>query len=211
VELSIEQRAERVLSRVTDWIWNGETLPVPVEHIADSCFGLYVRDVDDLRSAPGVPDLPATQALSGLLLPARGEIWVNAAEAQESKPRRRFTISHELGHWCLHSTGQAVWCRSQTVDPVDVSAETRSARFPGGSAEPRQAYPSGGSMQPRPAYPPEESEANEFAAALLMPAHLVRHHYERLRRRDPADRFEQLCALFETSGAATSRRLRGVV
>ena len=187
MEVTIEERAERVLSQVPDWIWNGDTLPVPVEHIADSCFGLHIRDVDDLRAAPGVPDLPATQSLSGLLLPARGEIWVNATEAQESKPRRRFTISHELGHWCLHSAGGAVWCRSQTVDPPNDSAE------------------------PRPAYPPEESEANEFAAALMMPARLVRRHYERLRRRDRDATFLRLCTIFEASGAAMGRRLRRVV
>jgi IrrE N-terminal-like domain len=185
VEVTIEERAERVLSQVPDWIWNGDTLPVPVEHIADSCFGLHIRDVEDLRAAPGVPDLPAKQSLSGLLLPARGEIWVNAAEARESSPRRRFTISHELGHWCLHGASGAVWCRSQTVDPSN--------------GEPRQAYP------------PEESEANEFAAALMMPAHLVRLHYERLRRRDLDATFEQLCTIFEASGAAMGRRLRRVV
>jgi IrrE N-terminal-like domain len=183
----VEQRAERVLASVPSWIWDGDTLPVPVEHIADSCFGLHVREVEDLRSAPGVPDLPATQGLSGLLLPARGEIWVNAVEARESTPRRRFTISHELGHWCLHTTGGAVWCRSQTVDPPD------------------------GPAQPRRAYPPEESEANEFAAALLMPAHLVRRHYERLRRRDPDWTFQQLCTIFNASGAAMGRRLNRVV
>lgn len=183
----IEQRADRVLAGVPSWIWDGDTLPVPVEHIADSCFGLHVRDVEDFRSAPGVPDLPATHGLSGLLLPARGEIWVNAVEARESRPRRRFTISHELGHWCLHSTGGAVWCRSQAVDPADDAAEAR------------------------PAYPPEESEANEFAAALLMPAHLVRRHYERLRRRDRSATFEVLCTIFDASGAAMSRRLRRVI
>jgi hypothetical protein len=183
----IERRAERVLAGVPSWIWDGDTLPVPVEHIADSCFGLHVREVDDLRSAPGVPALPPTQGLSGLLLPGRGEIWVNAAEARESPPRRRFTISHELGHWCLHRTEGAVWCRSQTVDPPD------------GSAAPRRAYP------------PEEREANEFAAALLMPAALVRRHYERLRRRDPDEAFRQLCAIFEASGAAMGRRLNRVV
>jgi hypothetical protein len=183
----IERRAERVLAGVPSWIWDGDTVPVPVEHIADSCFGLHVRDVDDLRAAPGVPDLPPTQGLSGLLLPGRGEIWVNAAEARESRPRRRFTISHELGHWCLHRTEGAVWCRSQTVDPPD------------GSAAPRRAYP------------PEEREANEFAAALLMPAALVRRHYERLRRRDPDATFRRLCAIFEASGAAMGRRLNRVV
>jgi hypothetical protein len=71
---SVEERAERVLTSVPDWIWNGDTLPVPVEHIADSCFGLHVRDVDDLSAAPGVPSLETGQTLSGLLLPGAGEI-----------------------------------------------------------------------------------------------------------------------------------------
>jgi IrrE N-terminal-like domain len=184
---AVETRAEKVLAEVPGWIWDGDRLPVPVEHIADSCFGLHVRDVEDLRSAPGVPaDLPGSAGLSGLLLPSLGEIWVNAAEAREWPPRRRFTIGHELGHWCLHRSDGAVWCRKHTVDPAEAPA-------------------------PRRAYPPEESEANEFAAALLMPAHLVQRHYERLRRRDPDGCFAQLCRLFGASGAAMSRRLRRVV
>lgn len=185
---AVEERAGRVLGSVPDWIWNGDTLPVPVEHIADSCFGLYVREVDDLSAAPGVPSLRSGQTLSGLLLPGAGEIWVNAAEARDWPARRRFTIGHELGHWCLHRAGGAVWCRSNTVDPPDEADRA-----------------------PRRAYPPEESEANEFAAALLMPAHLVQRHYERLRRRDPQGCFAQLCRIFGASGAAMSRRLRSVV
>jgi hypothetical protein len=184
----VEERAERVLAGVPDWIWDGERLPVPVEHIADSFFGLHVRDVEDLRAAPGVPALAAATGLSGLLLPSLGEIWVNAAEARDWPPRRRFTIGHELGHWCLHRTSGAVWCRAHAVDPQP--------------ADPPIA---------RPAYPPEESEANEFAAALLMPAHLVQRHYERLRKRDREHCFEQLCRVFGASGAAMSRRLRRVV
>ncbi|HLM08596.1 MAG TPA: ImmA/IrrE family metallo-endopeptidase [Thermoleophilaceae bacterium] len=177
----IEARAERVLGDVPDWIWSGNTLPVPVEHIADSCFGLYVRDVDDLRRAPGVPELADAEGLSGLLLPSLGEIWVNASEAREWPGRRRFTISHELGHWCLHRTDSAVWCRKHEVDPVEA----------------------------RPPRPRAEAEADEFAAALLMPAQLVRRHYERLRGRD--DCFEQLCRAFGASGAAMGRRLRRVI
>jgi hypothetical protein len=189
MEEPIEARATAVLGRVPGWIWNGDTLPVPVEHIADSCFGLHVRDVADLSAAPGVPTLSAGQSLSGLLLPGLGEIWVNAAEARDWPARRRFTIGHELGHWCMHRTGGAVWCRSHEVDPADGDAAPAGRR----------------------AYPPEESEANEFAAALLMPAELVRRHYERLRRRDPDGYFQQLCRIFGASGAAMSRRLRRVV
>ena len=183
-----ELRAERVLAGVPDFVWDGQTVPVPVEHIADSCFGLHVRDMADLTAAPGVPNLPASQALSGLLLPAAAEIWVNATEARDWPARRRFTIGHELGHWCLHRVGEAVWCRHQAIDP------------------PEHAPPAS-----RAAYPPEESEANEFAAALLMPPNLVRRHYERLRRRDPQGCFEQLCTLFGASGAAMGRRLQRVI
>lgn len=177
-----------MLGDVPGFVWDGETLPVPVEHIADSCFGLHVRDVDDLRTAPGVPQLASSQGLSGLLLPSAGEIWVNAAEARDWPARRRFTIGHELGHWCLHRTDGAVWCRSHAVDPQE-------------DAPPSQ----------RAAYPPEESEANEFAAALLMPAELVQRHYEWLRRSDPKGCFQQLCATFGASGAAMGRRLQRVV
>ena len=42
----VAQRAEELLAEVPDWIWDGETLPVPVEDIADSHFGLLVRDVE---------------------------------------------------------------------------------------------------------------------------------------------------------------------
>ena len=64
---------------------------------------------------------------------------------------------------------------------------------------------------PRPAYPPEESEANEFAAALLMPAALVRQHYERLRKADPSGLFTRMCSSFGASGAAMGRRLNRVI
>jgi hypothetical protein len=184
---AIERDALRVLERVPDWIWNGDTLPVPVEHIADSCFGLHVRDVTDLAAGPGVPDPGPGQSLSGLLLPGLGEIWVNAAEARDWPARRRFTISHELGHWCLHRSREAVWCRSGAVDPPD--------------------SPAG----PRRAQPVQEREADEFAAALLMPAELIRRRHERLRRLDPDARFAELCRIFEASGAAMRRRLEAVV
>ena len=99
--------------------------------------------------APGAPTLRDGQSLSGLLLPARGEIWVNAGEARQWPPRRRFTIGHELGHWVMHRSGQqSLFCRRTTVDEAVVL----------------------------PARDIEE-EASAFAAALLMPQWLfVREH-----------------------------------
>lgn len=145
----MEERAEQALASAPVYIWDGEQLPVPVEDIVDSVFGLLIRDVDDMSAAPGAPPLAEGQALSGLLLPARGEIWVNAEEARLWPPRRRFTIGHELGHWVMHRDGQqALFCRRTSVD----EEPPRAARD-------------------------IEQEASAFAAALLMPQWLfVREH-----------------------------------
>jgi hypothetical protein len=103
-------------------VWDGERLPVPVEAIADSVYGLLVRDVslDELRSAPGAP---GDGELSGLLLVGPGEIWVNAAEASEWPGRRRFTIGHELGHAELHAPTGPIFCRAPEHSAVAVEEE----------------------------------------------------------------------------------------
>jgi len=83
----VEERAAQVLDRVPPWLWDGETLPVPVEDIADSVFGLLIRDVTEMDTAPGAPQLAFGQELSGLLLATRGEIWVNARDRSSSVRR----------------------------------------------------------------------------------------------------------------------------
>ncbi|HEX8105596.1 MAG TPA: ImmA/IrrE family metallo-endopeptidase, partial [Solirubrobacteraceae bacterium] len=111
--------------------------------------------------------------------PDRAEIWVNATEAARWPTRRRFTVGHELGHLRLHQHHEAtVWCRTGCVE----EAAARGA-----------------------ALPVEEAEANQFAAALLMPARLVREHY----RRDGD--FSALCRRFGASGSAMGKRLHQVV
>ena len=170
MQSSLEARAEQILAGVPAGSGTARRCPCPWSDIADSCFGLYVREVEDLRSAPGVP--AGAGGLSGLLLPALGEIWVSAAEAREWPGRRRFTISHELGHWCLHRRDGPVVCHAYSADPV-------------------------------------EAQADEFAAALLMPAYLIRRQHELLRH--SPDRFERLCAAFGASGEAMERRLKKVI
>ena len=177
----LERLAEEFLSQVPSYVWDGETLPVPIEDIADTHVGLLVRDVEDLGTAPGAPELGHGQALSGLLLPAVGEIWVNAEEGRQWPARRRFTIAHELGHWRLHrDVERAVFCRAASIEP-----DASPTREP---------------------LPPVEDEANVFAAAMLMPAHLVREQYA-LCERD----FFRLCGAFGASGAAMGRRLHAVI
>jgi IrrE N-terminal-like domain len=120
------------LRRRYHMLFGGEGLPVPVESIAEDLLGLSVREDEELP-------------VSGMLLPAERQIWVNAREVAESPGRGRFTLAHELGHWvcqCLEGSWAPVYCR---VEDVGASAD-RSL----------------------------EREANIFAAELLMPEHEVR-------------------------------------
>lgn len=169
--------AETVLASVPAYVWDGERLPVPVEEIVDSCYGLYVRDIDDMATAPGAPALASGQSLSGLLLPARGEIWVNSDEARQWPPRRRFTIGHELGHWVMHRTTgqQSLFCRRTTID--ETGQRARVVRD-------------------------IEEEASAFAAELLMPRWLLIREHTRAR----AD-VAELCRVFDSSNAAMERRI----
>ena len=78
-----------------------------------------------------------------MLLPRERRIYVRA---DESEPRRRFTIAHELGHWvcqCLDGAAQPVYCRAEEIG-LDPQAKAL------------------------------EREANIFAANLLMPEEAVR-------------------------------------
>ena len=109
--------------------FGGAELPVPVEAIAEDLLGLAV----EVRN-----DLP----VSGMLLPSERRILVRS---DESEPRRRFTIAHELGHWicqCQEGDMQPVYCRAAEIG-VDAAAKAL------------------------------EREANVFAANLLMPEPVV--------------------------------------
>ena len=184
---SVEPRARAILETVPGYVWDGDTLPVPIEDIADSCFGLQVLDVVDMTQAPECPPLGADESLSGLLRPGAKEIWCNASECIQWPTRRRFTIAHELGHWVLHRAGQhSLFCRKAMVTPEDTDFEKARAE--------------------RPPLPLIEQEANAFAAELLIPAHLLEHHYRNTTRE-----FDELCTMFGSSGAAMSRRLRAVI
>ncbi len=82
--------------------FGGAELPVPVERIAEDLLGLAVTERDGLT-------------VSGMLLPAEREIYVNA---EEVPARRRFTLAHEVGHWVcqvLEGKGAPMMCRAEDV------------------------------------------------------------------------------------------------
>jgi IrrE N-terminal-like domain len=112
------EAARAALARFTD-TYACAAPPVDVEELAGSLCRLRVRDADDLCPIAG---LPAKTPLSGVLLPARWEIWVRR---DEPGPRRRFTVAHEVGHHLLHSDGAAVLCRPADVEAARGDERTR--------------------------------------------------------------------------------------
>jgi hypothetical protein len=172
--MSPEETAARWLERVSS---GTPALPVDVDHLAEEVLGLDVQEHADLRALIDASDAPPGE-LSGLLLPGQDRIYVNAVEARRSRGRRRFTVAHELGHWHLHRDGDDV--RTRFCRPADIGA---------GSSELWAARTL-------------EAEANRFAAALLMPADLVRREAAACRYSVPV-----LARQFDVSVIAMQVRL----
>jgi hypothetical protein len=86
-----------------------DEIPDPVESIAEDLLGLRVEQRD-------------LGECSGMLVPAKRLILVNAAEATNGDVptrRHRFTIAHELGHWICHAHSDGseapTFCRSRDL------------------------------------------------------------------------------------------------
>ena len=109
--------------------------------------------------------------------PGRAMIYVNA---EHHRNRQRFTIAHELAHYCLEHPMQDVH--------VDHGFRFRDSRSSEGTN-------------------PREVEANQFAAALLMPAKLVRRHARELGLPLADWDVEELAERFGVSAVAMQIRL----
>lgn len=168
---------ERAAAQLLGAVGLGD-LPVDALRIAEEHEGLDVQEHADPWEISGVTAVKRSGDLSGLLVPAERRIWINAQEAARSNARARFTIAHELGHWRLHSKGAGAHTRFCRPDDVGATLPeiTSSKRL--------------------------ESEANRFAAELLMPAELVRGEAETARLSVPA-----LAKTFAVSAAAMQVRL----
>jgi hypothetical protein len=173
-----EQAADALLSKAVKAL--GDDLPVDVDEIAFEIERLEVRERANLADLPGLDPRPSG-AVSGLLLPAERQIWVEATEAARSSGRRRFTIAHELGHWALHRPGKASGRRTILCRPADVGAEHLELK-------------SGARL---------EREANRFAATLLMPEAAVRREAEAVHMSIPV-----LAKRFDVSARAIQIRLQ---
>lgn len=87
-----DPRADRLRARFAD-VFGDLTLPVPVTAIAEDLLGLAVHT--------------AALPVSGLLIVARRQIWIERSDTEE---RRRFTVAHEIGHWVCHRHGAPAVC-----------------------------------------------------------------------------------------------------
>lgn len=127
IDSKIERKAQRLLSHY-------RKPPIPVNSIAEK-LGLEIEPVQ------------LSDDISGLLVVSddHGVIGVNKEHALV---RRRFTVSHEIGHFVLHRQEEQLF--------IDKSYK---AFF-------RDRKSASGSLR-------REREANAFAAALLMPSALI--------------------------------------
>jgi hypothetical protein len=109
-----DPRAAALLRRYQERFGASLQPPVPVEAIAEDLLGLNVAASDSL-------------GVSGMLLPAAREVWLNATEPA---PRRRFTLAHEVGHWVcqvLEGRGAPVMCRAEEIGVREGRALEREA------------------------------------------------------------------------------------
>lgn len=110
-------------------------LPIDVEGIA-GFLGISVKDYADFDNPEIIGKISAIEDVV--------KIEINSLQNSYA-PRRRFTIAHELGHYCLHF-------HNGTQKFVDTkSSMSRSESY----------------------WDAHESQANSFAARLLMPSNLV--------------------------------------
>jgi len=110
-----------------------------------------------------------------------GEDFVITINARHPKTRQRFTLAHELGHFILHRRRLAHGTNDTRAYRADPAADVYNDQI-------KRRH---------------ETEANQFAASLLMPEDLVIKAYQTFRGNDPG----ALADFFGVSRAAMEIRL----
>lgn len=165
--------------------------PVDVDTIA-RLLGINVIESPTYYGSTSAPVDSDTVGLISLEPEGRATVWINTNQ-NAYEPRRRFTLAHEIGHFCMHR----VEGRLEFVD--DKSTMSRSESY----------------------WTRHESEANNFAAELLMPAELIRsvgkpiidaYKRENGTEKMPLERFTaQMAPRFRVSNPAMEYRVKNML
>lgn len=159
-----------------------------LQQLANSLIGDNPKlpiNIDKIIKSQGLKLVPYDEdGVSGILMIEQNNTTIGYAE-HESPKRQRFTKAHELGHFMLHRGG------SLFIDKDFKTMYRPSTGVPSSEWQ--------------------EWEANEFAACILMPEHLVKEEMKKIQI-DYADEsdsswIEQLAEKFDVSVSAMSIRI----
>ncbi len=139
-------------------------------------------DVEAVARGLGLPVVRSSMGddISGMLVSKPGMTTICINEDKHAN-RQRFTIAHEIGHhvpWHLFA-GEHVHV-DRVIMRNALSSEGTDAR---------------------------EIDANQFAASLLMPEHMVHHHLQALKSQYVEDVVPKLAKQFKLSEQAMAFRL----
>ena len=123
--------------------------------------------------------------ISGMLECNHGEYKITV-NGRHASTRKRFTIAHEIGHYILH--------KSLVGEGIDDSIAYRSE--------------AGGKFHNTNIGPREETQANKFAASLLMPPASVRKFHREFQGN--SRNLESMAELFEVSRSSMKFRIEGL-
>lgn len=152
----IEGESVRLLSEYRDTLGDKVKSPIPVEDIVTSHLAMDL-EFADLHAAFEIPMQGDEPRILGALSVALEVVLIDHRLDPSEHPWRveqfRFTVAHEVGHWILHR--DQACARQDEASPTDVS--------PGSRGVFRPVLKKGLS----------ESQADQFAACLLMPRDYV--------------------------------------
>ncbi len=145
-------------------------------------------DVESLAQSLGigVDEAFLEDNISGMLECHNGAYTITVNHSH-SDTRKRFTVAHEIGHYMLH--------RSLIGEGIDDSIAYRSE--------------SGGKYHNTKIGPRQETQANKFAASLLMPTSQIRTHHATFRG-DGRSGLQSMAELFNVSEASMRIRTEGM-
>ena len=158
-EREIEHVATSLLVEFRDLRNEGRIKPpVPVEQILEKHLKLRL-DFDDLHERLCVPRNGEEPDVLGALWAESGEVFIDESldpyEHPEREGRYRFTLAHEIGHWCLHKN----YLTSPAQQGGDLFGYSKSPTVICRASEARARI---------------ERQADRFASSLLMPEIWVR-------------------------------------